>query len=205
MDKGNYVDLNIDNGHTGYRRCDVIAIEYSKNDETNIEEANLVVVKGSETQSNVPPLPPLVEGDTVDGSASINQMALYRVIIDGFSIVDVIKDEHGNNVVMNALTAKINDKSYAYLLGNINRAINLVKDDEITPSEFIEEFNSDEFGTVIVKYAINTGLICGDFVNDFLDPILGHSQDDMYDIVALNVQQAVYRDYRKYIKAKAGE
>jgi hypothetical protein len=92
MDKGNYVDLNIDNGHTGYRRCDVIAIEYSKNDETNIEEANLVVVKGSETKSNVPPLPPLVEGDTVDGSASINQMALYRVIIDGFSIVDVIKD-----------------------------------------------------------------------------------------------------------------
>jgi hypothetical protein len=128
-----------------------------------------------------------------------------KVIWNKDAIVDVIKDEHGNNVVMTALTAKINDKTYAYLLGNINRAINLVKDDEITPSEFIEEFNSDEFGTVIVKYAINTGLICGDFVNDFLDPILGHSQDDMYDIVALNVQQAVYRDYRKYIKAKAGE
>ena len=89
MDKGNYVDLNIDNGHTGYRRIDVIAIEYSKNDETNIEEANLVVVKGSETQQEEANVPPLVEGDTVDGSASINQMALYHVKIDGLSITDV--------------------------------------------------------------------------------------------------------------------
>ncbi len=89
MDKGNYVDLNIDNGHTGYRRIDVIAIEYSKNEETNIEEANLVVVKGSETQQEEANVPSLIEGDTVDGSASTNQMALYHVKIDGLSIVDV--------------------------------------------------------------------------------------------------------------------
>jgi len=89
MDKGNYVDLSIDNGHTGYRRCDVIAIEYSKNDETNIEEANLVVIKGSETQQEEATVPQLIEGDTVDGSAPTNQMALYYVKIDGLSIVDV--------------------------------------------------------------------------------------------------------------------
>ena len=89
LDKGNYVDLNIDNGHTGYRRCDVIAIEYSKNDETNIEEANLVVVKGSETRQEQATVPELIEGDTVDGSASTNQMALYHVKIDGLSITDV--------------------------------------------------------------------------------------------------------------------
>jgi glycerophosphoryl diester phosphodiesterase len=89
MDKGNYVDLNIDNGHTGYRRIDVIAIEYSKNNETNIEEANLIVVKGSETQQEEANVPPLIEGDTVDGSAPTNQMALYHVKIDGLSIVDV--------------------------------------------------------------------------------------------------------------------
>ena len=89
LDKGNYVDLNIDNGHTGYRRIDVIAIEYSKNDETNIEEANLVVVKGSETQQEQATVPELTEGDTVDGSASTNQMALYHVKIDGLSIVAV--------------------------------------------------------------------------------------------------------------------
>jgi hypothetical protein len=91
MDKGNYVDLNIDNGHTGYRRIDVIAIEYNKNDETNIEEANLVVVKGSETRQEQATVPELIEGDTVDGSASTNQMALYHVKIDGLSITDVIQ------------------------------------------------------------------------------------------------------------------
>jgi hypothetical protein len=91
MEKGNYVDLTIDNGHTGYRRIDVIAIEYSKNDETNIEEANLVVIRGSETQQEEANVPQLIVGDTVDGSASINQMALYRVIIDGLSIAEVTK------------------------------------------------------------------------------------------------------------------
>ena len=89
LDKGNYVDLNIDNGHTGYRRCDVIAIEYHKDDETNIEEANLVVIKGSETQQEEATVPQLIEGDTVDGSASTNQMALYHVKIDGLSIAEV--------------------------------------------------------------------------------------------------------------------
>jgi hypothetical protein len=89
MDKGNYVDLNIDNGHTGYRRIDVIAIEYTKDDETNIEEANLIVVKGSETQEEEATVPQLIEGDTVDGSATTNQMALYHIKIDGLSIVDV--------------------------------------------------------------------------------------------------------------------
>ena len=88
-DRGNYVDLNIDNGHTGYRRIDVIAIEYTKDEETNIEEANLVVVKGSETQLEEATVPELIEGDTVDGSATTNQMALYRVKIDGLSITDV--------------------------------------------------------------------------------------------------------------------
>lgn len=91
MDKGDYVDLNIDNGHTGYKRIDVIAIEYSRDEETNIEEANLVVVKGPETQEEEATAPELIDGDTVDGSASTNQMALYHVKIDGLSIAEVTK------------------------------------------------------------------------------------------------------------------
>jgi hypothetical protein len=89
LDKGNYVDLNIDNGHTGYKRIDVIAIEYSRDEETNIEEANLVVIKGHETQEEEAKPRWITEGDTVDGSASINQMPLYHVKIDGLSITDV--------------------------------------------------------------------------------------------------------------------
>ena len=89
LDKGNYVDLNIDNGHTGYKRIDVIAIEYTRDEETNIEEANLVVIKGHETQEEKANPRWIAEGDTVDGSASINQMPLYHVKIDGLSITDV--------------------------------------------------------------------------------------------------------------------
>jgi hypothetical protein len=128
-----------------------------------------------------------------------------RVISFKDNIIDTLKDGNTNNVVMSALVAKINDKGYAYILANINKSINIVKDMETSPEEFINVFNGEEFGTAIVKYSILNGIICGDFVNDFLRPTLGHSQDDMYDLVVLNVQQAVYRDYRKFIRAKAGE
>ena len=136
---------------------------------------------------------------------NVSKYLSSQIIWNKDSIIDVLKDETGNNVVMNALVAKISDKGYAYILGNINRSINIVKDTETTPEEFIDVFNIDEFGTMIVKYAISNGIICGDFVDSFLKPILGHTQDDVYDIVALNVQLAVYRDYRKSIRAKAGE
>ena len=108
MDKGNYVDLNIDNGHTGYRRIDVIAIEYTKDDETNIEEANLVVVKGSETQQEQANVPELTEGDTVDGSASTNQMALYHVKIDGLSIIEVTQVYAVGQDIQTIASAQIN-------------------------------------------------------------------------------------------------
>jgi hypothetical protein len=108
MDKGNYVDLNIDNGHTGYRRIDVIAIEYTKDDKTNIEEANLVVVKGSETKQEQATVPELVDGDTVDGSASTNQMALYHVKIDGLSITDVTQAYTLGQDIQTIASAQIN-------------------------------------------------------------------------------------------------
>jgi hypothetical protein len=129
-----------------------------------------------------------------------------RVIDYKDNIVEYLKDEKTmNNPIMNSIFNRIPDKTYALLLGNINRSINIVKDIEITPEEFIAIFNEEEFGTAIVRYAITNGIICGDFTKAFLRPTLGHTQDDMYDMVALNVQQAVYRDYRKSIRSKAGE
>lgn len=122
MDRGNYVDLSIDNGHTGYRRIDVIAIEYTKDEETNIEEANLVVVKGSETQQEEATVPELVEGDTVDGSASTNQMALYHVKIDGLSIIEVTQVYAVGQDFQTIVSEQINT-----LIATNNKLVNIAK------------------------------------------------------------------------------
>ena len=76
----------IENGVSGYKRNDIIVIEYSKDNETLIESAAVKVVKGSIGSSGVDPN--LVTGD-VRAGATVKQMALYRVKVNGLSIEGV--------------------------------------------------------------------------------------------------------------------
>lgn len=76
----------IENGVSGYKRNDIIVIEYSKDNETLIESAAVKVVKGSIGSSGVDPT--LVTGD-VRAGATVKQMALYRVKVNGLSIEGV--------------------------------------------------------------------------------------------------------------------
>ena len=136
---------------------------------------------------------------------NISEYLSNRVIWYKDDIVEALKDENMNNPIMNSIFTRITDRGYALVLGNINRSISIVKELDTTPEDFIEVFSEEEFGTAIVRYAIKNGIICGNFIEAFMHPTLGHSQDDIYDMVVLNVQQAVYRDYRKFIRSKAGE
>ena len=56
LKENTYVDLNFDNGTQGCKRLDLIVVRYSKSSTTGVEEANLVVIKGtpSETSYNAP-------------------------------------------------------------------------------------------------------------------------------------------------------
>lgn len=76
----------IENGVSGYKRNDIIVIEYSKDNETLIESAAIKVVNGSIGSSGVDPN--LVTGD-VRAGATVKQMALYRVKVNGLSIEGV--------------------------------------------------------------------------------------------------------------------
>lgn len=76
----------IENGVSGYKRNDIIVIEYSKDNETLIESAAVKVVKGSIGSSGVDPN--LVTGD-VRAGATVRQMALYRVKLNGLSVEGV--------------------------------------------------------------------------------------------------------------------
>ena len=85
LKENTYVDLNFDNGTQGYKRLDLIVVRYSKSSTTDVEEANLVVIKGtpSETSYNAPEK---ITGDILTEGALENDTVLYRVKFDGLNI-----------------------------------------------------------------------------------------------------------------------
>lgn len=85
LKENTYVDLNFDNGTQGHKRLDLIVVRYSKSSTTDVEEANLVVIKGtpSETSYNAPEK---ITGDILTEGALENDTVLYRVKFDGLNI-----------------------------------------------------------------------------------------------------------------------
>ena len=85
LKESTYVDLNFDNGTQGYKRLDLIVVRYSKSSTTDVEEANLVVIKGtpSETSYNAPDK---ITGDILTDGAFENDTVLYRVKFDGLNV-----------------------------------------------------------------------------------------------------------------------
>lgn len=74
-------------GTANMKRNDIICCRYSKNTATGVETASIVVVKGTET-SGTPTDPSTTSGKLSEG-AVLHQMPLYRVNINGLTIVSI--------------------------------------------------------------------------------------------------------------------
>lgn len=81
-----YEDCIIDNGLQGVKRNDLIVARYHKNKETDIEEAELVVVKGVSGTQAVDP--EITVGNILNGDVE-DDVPLYRVRLDGINIIAV--------------------------------------------------------------------------------------------------------------------
>lgn len=90
LNEGSYADLTIENGTQGMLRNDLIVARYTKDVETGIEEVNLVVIKGTATASN-PSDPGYTSGNIIEGNAYLNDMPLYRVVINGLTVESAVK------------------------------------------------------------------------------------------------------------------
>lgn len=86
---GNVTDLMIENGKQGILRNDLIVARYTKDNSTGVEECNLVVIKGTGVSSN-PYDPKYTKGNILNGGAILNDMPLYRVVINGINIEEVV-------------------------------------------------------------------------------------------------------------------
>lgn len=87
IDYGTYDSLTISNGSQGMQRIDVIAAQYERDGDTNVETVSLVVIEGTPAASD--PNVPSLTGGSIQGGDSLVQMPLYYVNIDGVSIDSV--------------------------------------------------------------------------------------------------------------------
>ncbi len=89
LNEGSYVDLTIESGAQSYYRNDLIVVRYTKNSSTGIEEANLVVIKGTASASAASD-PAHTTGDIINDHVLQNDMPLYRVPLDGITVGDLV-------------------------------------------------------------------------------------------------------------------
>lgn len=80
--QGDYDDLVIDSGTTGYNRKDLIVARYTKTGE--IEDVALVVIKGA-TSTGKATAPDYTEGDIYNGDTLVD-MPLYEISIEGVNV-----------------------------------------------------------------------------------------------------------------------
>jgi len=85
MIENTYTDLYFDNGTQGYKRNDLIVVRYEKDASTDIEIANLVVIKGTPSEAS-PATPEHVTGNIINEHALMNDLPLYIVPFDGINI-----------------------------------------------------------------------------------------------------------------------
>lgn len=89
LNEGSYVDLTIENGSQGYKRNDLIVARYTKNASTGVEEANLVVIKGT-AAADAAADPEYTSGDIINDHVLQNDMPLYRVPLDGLTVGSLV-------------------------------------------------------------------------------------------------------------------
>lgn len=79
------VELNIENGQTGFLRNDLIVARYTMDNATGVEDVNLVVIKGTAAASD-PVDPEYTSADIINDTVYLNEMPLYRVPLNGLNV-----------------------------------------------------------------------------------------------------------------------
>lgn len=82
-----YVELTVETGEQGKLRHDLIVARYTNDVSTGIEEANLVVIKGTAAESS-PADPEHTTGNIFEGTY-LNDFPLFRVVVNGLVITSV--------------------------------------------------------------------------------------------------------------------
>ena len=78
--------LSVDTCANGYKRIDLVCMRFEHDNNTQIDSASLIVIKGAEVADpNDPVVPDYNEGD-IDSGASIVDFPLYQIDLDGSTV-----------------------------------------------------------------------------------------------------------------------
>lgn len=80
IEPGDFENVNIENGTTGFSRIDLVVARYSKDSTTGIESVDLVVIKGEDAASD--PVEPAYNTGSILDSDSPVDFPLYRVTVN---------------------------------------------------------------------------------------------------------------------------
>ena len=84
-----YTDVTIDNGSQGMYRHDIIVRRYQKDASSEVETTSYAVIKGTPTSSSSAATDPDVPTGDIRSGATLHNMKLYRVNLEGLNIVSV--------------------------------------------------------------------------------------------------------------------
>lgn len=113
-----YTDVSIDNGAQGMNRNDIIVRRYEKDEGSEIESTSYAVIKGTPSSGTAAD-PDITEGDIRSG-ATLHEMKLYRVKLEGLNIVAV---EPLFKVLMNMSTLNASLADTNKSLSELNKEI----------------------------------------------------------------------------------
>ena len=89
LNEGTHVDLTIENGAQGYKRNDLIVARYTRNAASGVEDASLVVIKGTASTTAASD-PAYNNGDILTDHAETADFPLYRVPLDGITVGELV-------------------------------------------------------------------------------------------------------------------
>ena len=78
--------LAVDTCANGYERIDLVCMRFTHDNNTLIDAAQLVVIKGTEVQSGNTPVPPTYNTGVIDQGATIVDMPLYEIDLAGLTV-----------------------------------------------------------------------------------------------------------------------
>ena len=78
--------LSIDTCANGYSRIDLVCLRFEHDNNTAIDSASLVVIKGTEVQDPNTPSVPTHNTGSIDAGASVVDFPLYQINLSGSSI-----------------------------------------------------------------------------------------------------------------------
>ena len=157
--------LAVDTCANGYERIDLVCMRFTHDNNTLIDAAQLIVIKGTEVQSGNTPVPPTYNTGIIDQGATVVDFPLYEIDLAGSTVT--YSKIHGRGFTMEQLRPlEISFTSFSTLPQSVsdNR---IFEEHRVKPGDFYLSNPSAQTsdwdietldGSVTIK---NTGTISG--------------------------------------------